>query len=98
MKLSFPTLMLRLMLLVTIIASVVVGHAQQPKPGPTPPATTEESQSEKIFIRRVRRAVAVARTMTRTGHPSRPIGDGGAKRQISSWLVRGMRIRIVEQP
>ena len=51
---------MRLILLAMIVASVVVGHAQQPKPSPTPPATSDsDSQSEKIFIRRVRLPITV---------------------------------------
>ena len=60
MKRSFPPLTMRLILLAMIVASVVVGQAQQPKPSPTPPATSDpDSQSEKIFIRRVRLPITV---------------------------------------
>lgn len=63
MKLHFPTLLTRLLLLATLVASVGVVQAQQqkPKPSPTPPAIAndQDSQSEKIFIRRVRLPITV---------------------------------------
>lgn len=45
--------------LATLAAGVVAGQTQRPKPSPTPPATADDSQSEKIFIRRVRLPITV---------------------------------------
>jgi len=61
MKLYFPPLLTRLLLLVSAFAAVGVVEAQQPKPSPTPPPTTNEQvgQSETIFIRRVRLPITV---------------------------------------
>ena len=59
MKRSFPSLMCLLILLAMLAAGVVVGQTQRPKPSPTPPATADDSQSEKIFIRRVRLPITV---------------------------------------
>ena len=61
MKLYFPPLLTRLLLLVSAFAAVGVVEAQQLKPTPTPPPTTNEQtdQSEKIFIRRVRLPITV---------------------------------------
>jgi len=61
MKLYFPPLLTRLLLLVSAFAAVGVVEAQQPKPTPTPPPTTNEQvgQSETIFIRRVRLPITV---------------------------------------
>jgi len=63
MKLCFPLLLTRLLLLATFIAGVSVVQAQQqkPKPSPTPPSssTDQASQSETIFIRRVRLPITV---------------------------------------
>jgi Ca-activated chloride channel family protein len=63
MKLCFPNLLTRLLLLATVIAGGGVAQAQQqtPKPSPTPPAGTGEqgTQSETIFIRRVRLPITV---------------------------------------
>jgi len=56
MKLNFPTLLTRLLLLVCF-AAVGVVHAQQPKPSPTPP--TPGDQIEEINIRRVRLPITV---------------------------------------
>ena len=62
MKLNFPTLLTRLLLLGAIAAVGV--QAQQPKPSPkaspTPPAAGDQTeQSETIFIRRVRLPITV---------------------------------------
>ncbi|MEP6818287.1 MAG: VWA domain-containing protein [bacterium] len=62
MKLNFPTLITRLLLLGSILAVSV--QAQQPKPSPkvspTPPAGADQTeQSETIFIRRVRLPITV---------------------------------------
>ena len=63
MKLCFPPLLTRLLLLVTFVASgsVIQAQQQKPKPSPTPPpgANDQASQSEKIFIRRVRLPITV---------------------------------------
>lgn len=63
MKLCFPPLFTRLLLLVTLVAIVSVIQAQQrnPKPSPTPPpgGNEQENPSEKIFIRRVRLPITV---------------------------------------
>jgi len=61
MKLYFPPLLTRLLLLVSAFAAVGVVEAQQPKPSATPPPTTNEQvgQSETIFIRRVRLPITV---------------------------------------
>ena len=63
MKLHFPTLLTRQLFLAIFIAGVGVVQAQQPKPkaSPTPPAVAndQDSQSEKIFIRRVRLPITV---------------------------------------
>jgi VWFA-related protein len=63
MKLRFPTLLRQPLLLATIIACVGVVQAQpqKAKPSPTPPTITndQDSQSEKIFIRRVRLPITV---------------------------------------
>jgi Ca-activated chloride channel family protein len=62
MKLNFPTLLTRLLLLAIFSAGVVVIQAQQkPKTSSTPPAVTsdQENPSEKIFIRRVRLPITV---------------------------------------
>lgn len=59
MKLNFPTLLTRLLLLVSFAAAGVV-QAQQPKPSPTPPSAGDQGdQSERIFIRRVRLPITV---------------------------------------
>jgi VWFA-related protein len=61
MKLYFPSLLTRLLLLVFAFAAVGVVEAQQKKPTPTPPPATSErdTQSETIFIRRVRLPITV---------------------------------------
>jgi Ca-activated chloride channel family protein len=61
MTLYFPSLLTRLLLLVSVFATVSVVEAQQRKPTPTPSPTTNEQddQSEKIFIRRVRLPITV---------------------------------------
>jgi Ca-activated chloride channel family protein len=48
---------MRLMLLAAVTS--VVASAQKPKPSSTPPAANDDSQSEKIFIRRVRLPITV---------------------------------------
>ena len=58
MKLNFPTLLTRLLLLASF-AAVGVVQAQQPKSSPTPPAGDQSEQSETIFIRRVRLPITV---------------------------------------
>jgi Ca-activated chloride channel family protein len=60
MSLCFPTILTRL-LLAGLVASVGVVQAQQQKPSPTPPpsANDQPSQSETIFIRRVRLPITV---------------------------------------
>jgi Ca-activated chloride channel family protein len=57
MKRSFSPLFMRLVLLAAVTS--VVASAQKPKPSPTPPAANDDSQSEKIFIRRVRLPITV---------------------------------------
>jgi VWFA-related protein len=61
MTLYFPSLLTRLLLLVSAFAAVGVVEAQQAKPTPTPPPATNEqvNQSETIFIRRVRLPITV---------------------------------------
>jgi Ca-activated chloride channel family protein len=59
MKLNFPTLLTRLLLLISF-AAVGVVQAQQAKPSPTPPSAGDQGdQSERIFIRRVRLPITV---------------------------------------
>jgi VWFA-related protein len=54
MKLYFPYLLTRLLLLALVCATAGVVEAQQQKPTPTPtPTRNEDPQSETIFIRRV---------------------------------------------
>jgi Ca-activated chloride channel family protein len=57
MKLYSPPLLTRLLLLVSAFAAVGVVEAQQPKP--TPPTNEQVTQSETIFIRRVRLPITV---------------------------------------
>ena len=60
MKLNFPTLLTRLLLLACFAAAGVVQAQQQiPKPSPTPPVAEQTEQSETIFIRRVRLPITV---------------------------------------
>jgi Ca-activated chloride channel family protein len=61
MKLYFPPLLTRLLLLVFALAAASAVEAQQQKPKPTPPPTVNEQddQTEKIFIRRVRLPITV---------------------------------------
>lgn len=61
MKLYFPPLLTRLLLLVFALAAASAVEAQQQKPKPTPPPTVNEpdDQTEKIFIRRVRLPITV---------------------------------------
>src|SRR6185295_15302441 len=59
MKLNFPSLLTRLLLLACfVIPAVVQAQQQAPKPSPTPPVAGDE-QSETIFIRRVRLPITV---------------------------------------
>jgi len=61
MKLEFPNILARLLLLASLAVPAVV-QAQQPaaKPSATPPGTADQSdQSERIFIRRVRLPITV---------------------------------------
>src|SRR5258707_8428197 len=59
MKLNFPSLLTRLLLLACFVVPAVVQAQQQaPKPSPTPPVAGDE-QSETIFIRRVRLPITV---------------------------------------
>ena len=61
MKLNFPNLLTRLLLLAAIVVPAVVQAQQKaPKPSPTPPNAGEQvDQSETIFIRRVRLPITV---------------------------------------
>ncbi len=60
MKLHFPLLLTRLLLPACCLAAFGVVQGQQPKPSPTPPASSEQGeQSETIFIRRVRLPITV---------------------------------------
>ena len=61
MKLKFPILLTRLLLLASLAAvGLVQAQKPSPKPSPTPPAAGEQSeQSETIFIRRVRLPITV---------------------------------------
>jgi len=60
MKVHISPTLARLLLLSCCFATAGVVHAQQPKPRPTPPATTEQpEQSEVVFIRRVRLPITV---------------------------------------
>src|SRR6266550_3681377 len=61
MKFCFPTILTRLLLLTFAFAATGLVQAQQPKPKPTPPpmGNEQDSQSEKIFIRRVRLPITV---------------------------------------
>ena len=63
MNLRFPTIVTRLMLIASFVAAASVIQAQQQKPvaSPTPPVSGNEqaSQSETIFIRRVRLPITV---------------------------------------
>src|SRR6266850_6303457 len=61
MKLYFPPLLTRLLLLAFATAAAGMVEAQQPKPKPTPPpiGNEQDTQSETIFIRRVRLPITV---------------------------------------
>jgi Ca-activated chloride channel homolog len=62
MKIYFPPLLARLVLLACCFATISVVQAQQPRPTPTPtpPAAKDQyEQSETIFIRRVRLPITV---------------------------------------
>ena len=59
MKLYFPPILTRLLLLTLAFAAAGVVEAQQPKPKPTPPPAANEQESEIIFIRRVRLPITV---------------------------------------
>ena len=61
MKRSLSPVSIWSLLLALLVASAVVGLAQQPaaRPNPTPPATNDSDQSERIFIRRVRLPITV---------------------------------------
>jgi Ca-activated chloride channel family protein len=61
MKLYFPPLLTRLLLLAVAFAVAGVAEAQQQKPKPTPPpiGNEQDAQREEIFIRRVRLPITV---------------------------------------
>jgi Ca-activated chloride channel family protein len=61
MKLCFPPILTRLLLLALAfaVAGVVAAQQQKPKPMPPPTANEQDEQSEKIFIRRVRLPITV---------------------------------------
>jgi Ca-activated chloride channel homolog len=61
MKLYFPPLLTRLLLLAVVFAVAGVAEAQQQKPKPTPPpiGNEQDAQREEIFIRRVRLPITV---------------------------------------
>jgi Ca-activated chloride channel family protein len=60
MKLNFPTLLARLLLLAFFVVPAAVQAQQQAaKPSPTPPDASEQEPSETIFIRRVRLPITV---------------------------------------
>ncbi len=61
MKLYFPPLLTRLLLLAVAFAAAGVAEAQQQKPKPTPPpiGNEQDAQREEIFIRRVRLPITV---------------------------------------
>jgi VWFA-related protein len=59
MKLYFPSLLTRLLLLVFALAAASAVEAQQQKPTPPPTVNEQDDQTEKIFIRRVRLPITV---------------------------------------
>lgn len=59
MKLYFPPLLTRLVLLVFALAAPSAVEAQQQKPPPPPAVNEQDDQTEKIFIRRVRLPITV---------------------------------------
>jgi len=59
MKFNFPLFTTRLLTFACCLIVVAGAAAQQSKPSPTPPAVTQDEQSEKIFIRRVRLPITV---------------------------------------
>jgi VWFA-related protein len=59
MKLHFPPLLTRLLLLVFAFAAAIAVEGQQQKPTPPPTVNEQDDQTEKIFIRRVRLPITV---------------------------------------